>query len=168
MNRAASEAKGQTLWFLHADSRLPHESIVKALELCATLYRQREAGALFYFDLKFHADGPLFTTLNEIGVYLRCRLFKIPFGDQGFLLEKERFHQLSGYTEQCSYGEDHLLVWKAKRLKIPICSTGRVIYTSARKYRQFGWFKVTASHLNLFTQQAFPQFCVLLRERLGK
>ena len=34
-------------------------------------------------------------------------------GDQGFCLSATDLKGLQGYPEQASYGEDHLLVWKA-------------------------------------------------------
>ena len=85
----------------------------------------------------------------------------------GFLsLEKEAFHSLGGFDESAAYGEDHLLVWKARQAGLRLKCTGADIATSARKYRERGWLKVTLQHLWLTACQATPQFYLLMKARI--
>lgn len=168
MNLAAKESNANFLWFLHADSRMHRASIEKTLQIISNTSNSTDLKILYYFDLKFLDDGPLLTTINSAGVYLRCRLLGLPFGDQGYLLPKDMLAKLGGFPEDSPYGEDHLLIWKAKRSGLTIKSTGKFIRTSARKYKQLGWLKTTTSHLYLFLKQAMPEATALLKERFAR
>ncbi len=149
MNDAAAQASGDYLWFLHADSRLPAGTV-------AILGRslEKQPAALHYFNLRFSADGPPWMPWNTAGVWLRSHLFGLPFGDQGFCLSRDLFHQLGGYDESAPYGEDHLLVWQAKHARIPLACVGSSIETSARKYQERGWLRTTVRHNALTVKQA--------------
>lgn len=159
MNTGAKISGGKYLWFLHADSRLQ--------ENCAAMLEKAMHGrpSLFYFDLVFLPDGPAFMIFNTIGTWFRSHVFKMPFGDQGFFIERSLFVKTAGYDEQVEYGEDHLLVWQAHQQGIPVRCIGASLETSARKYRNQGWANVTVRHLRLTVKQAWPEFCRLLRQR---
>ncbi|MEQ9072145.1 MAG: hypothetical protein RLO18_35800, partial [Gimesia chilikensis] len=79
---------------------------------------------------------------------------------------KDAFHSLGGFDESAAYGEDHLLVWKARQVGLRLKCTGADIATSARKYRERGWLKVTLLHLWLTACQAIPQFFLLMKARI--
>lgn len=162
MNQAAKEANGKWLFFLHADSRL-EEPVFDRLQKLAG----EEATALHYHDLKFAGDGPIAMRLNEWGVWFRSHALKMPFGDQGFFMPRSVFEQTGGYDEDAAFGEDHLLVWRARQLRIPIRCTGTVIRTSARKYAADGWLATTLRHLWLTVWQAAPELLKLIRLRFG-
>lgn len=149
------------LWFLHADSRF-NQPALAALERSLKL----QPTALHYFNLRFLDDGPALTKVNAIGVWLRSHLFGLPFGDQGFCLRRSLFERLNGFREDAPYGEDHLLVWQARFQGIPLCCTGKTLQTSARKYRDYGWWPTTLNHLILTTKQAFPEWSRLLSARV--
>jgi hypothetical protein len=158
MNAAAGRASGSHLWFLHADSVLGHEAIDKLL-----FSLERNPEAFWYHDLSFQKDGPVLMRLNEWGVRFRSDMLKMPFGDQGFCLPRSVFRQIGGYDETALYGEDHLLVWKARQQNVPVLRTGGRIQTSARKYRSGGWARITLLHVWLTTKQALPEFFKWLR-----
>ncbi|MEO0329035.1 MAG: glycosyltransferase [Pseudomonadota bacterium] len=153
MNQAAKTAKGKFLWFLHADSQLQPDTISKLAHQI-----EQDPDALFYHDLKFQEDGPGLMQLNEWAVRLRSDYLGMPFGDQGFCISRPRFDQLGGYREDVDYGEDHLFAWKARQSGIPLRRTGAAIQTSARKYRDRGWFSTTALHVQLTVAQAWPEY----------
>jgi hypothetical protein len=148
MNDATRSAAGEFVWFLHADTRLPIGTV-------DTLGNALEARpeCLHYFKLRFF-DGPACLKLNELGVALRCRMFGLPFGDQGFCLRRELFLQLGGFDEGAPYGEDHLLVCAAKRRGVALHQVGGFIATSGRKYAERGWLRTTARHVGLTLRQA--------------
>ena len=162
MNAAAKSAKGEYLWFLHADSRLDKDTIPVLLE---SIGNSKEV--LYFHDLAFLPDGPSAMPINSWGVKFRSNWLKTPFGDQGFCLSRELFHQLGGYREDVRYGEDHLLVWKALQAGIKVLPTGARLFTSARKYARNGWFNTTITHVYLWMVQAAPQFVILLKRRLS-
>lgn len=148
MNDAARIALGEFLWFLHADTRLPPAAFAA---LSARLAGSPDG--LHYFGLRF-ADGPRLLRLNELGVALRCGLFGLPFGDQGFCLRRETFDRLGGFDESAPYGEDHLLVWSAKRHRVPLRRVPASAITSGRKYAEHGWARTTGRHVQLTIRQA--------------
>lgn len=146
LNAGAAAARNPWLWFLHADSRLTAGTVPRLLEAADEDY-------LGYLDLDFH-DGDWTMRLTRFGTWLRCRVFGLPFGDQGFLISKHLFCALGRYDEQLSAGEDHALVWSARRARIPLRPLRAALLTSARKYRQHGWLQTTARHLLLTWRQA--------------
>ncbi|MCX6110771.1 MAG: glycosyl transferase family 2 [Proteobacteria bacterium] len=161
LNAGARRASHDNLWFLHCDSRVP-ESSIEALLIA--LHDAPEA--LHFFDLKFQNDGPFMVHINGVGVWMRSRMLRLPFGDQGFCTSRATFDALGGFDESTPYGEDHLLVWRAHQAGIRVRAVGARLYTSARKYRTYGWRHTTARHLRLTAKQALPEFVRLLRERI--
>lgn len=146
-NAGARLATGTTLWFLHADSRLPRASVEAAM---------RFAGqeALGYFELRFRRDGPRLVRLNALGARIRSRWLGLPFGDQGLMLPRGLFTRLGGFDESLASGEDHALVWAVRRAGISLVALDAAIYTSARRYAEKGWLRTTLRHLRMSLQQA--------------
>lgn len=153
MNVGAQAARGRWLWFVHADSQL-HQSTLDAL----LAFLARNEDALGYFDLRYRADGPRLAQLNAYCANLRARWLGLPFGDQGLVLPAEWFARLGRYDENARYGEDHLLVWRAHAAGLPVRRVGAPLATSARKYAEYGWWRVTRRHLHLTAYQAWPQW----------
>lgn len=161
LNIGAKKARNEFLWFLHSDSKInqkSYEILIRRID--------SKLDALYYFDLKFLNDGSKLMFLNQVGTFIRSRLFSIPFGDQAFCIRRDLFNLLKGFDESCSYGEDHLFVWKARINNIQIISVGESIYTSARKYKKNGWLTTTIDHLLKTYEQAFPQMIKLIRGKL--
>jgi len=162
MNLGAQRASGTYLWFLHADSRLTPENVDA---LFAAI--ERRPLSLLYFDLQFY-DGPRrCLRLNEWGARLRSDWLGVPFGDQGFCLHRQQFAAIGGYPVAAPYGEDHLFVWHARQRGIRLNRTASRLATSARKYRQRGWARLTLLYQWLWLRQAWPQWKTLWAIRLG-
>jgi len=162
MNAGAKAAKGEHLWFLHADSKFGRDTLSVLLRAI-----QNHPDSLLYFDLAFLNDASCLMCINSWGVRFRSRILKVPFGDQGFCIDKNLFKKLGGFPEGLAYGEDHVFVWKARQNGIavqPVCAT---LYTSARKYKKHGWLKTTYLHQYLWIKQAWPQW-IILRKKLKK
>lgn len=146
LNAGAAVATRPWLWLLHADSRLGPRTL-------DALRRAPEGDYLGYFDLGFH-DGPAAARLNAWGAWWRSRLFALPFGDQGFLLRRSLFAALGRFDETLASGEDHALVWTARRAGVPLAPLGATLYSSARKYQQHGWWRTTRQHARCTLAQA--------------
>jgi len=158
LNAGAEYANGDFFWFLHADSRFG-KATLKTLNAALTARPE----ALHFFRLSFMDDGrSAMIRLNQWGARIRSEFFKVPFGDQGFCISRENFHRIGGFPETVSYGEDHLFLWKARQLGIdPVC-TGSELYTSARKYDQAGWGRLTLKYQYFWLKQALPEYVTLL------
>ena len=150
-NLGASVASGDWLWFVHADSRLRSETLRELQRFMA-----QRSHALGWFTLAFRRDGPRWTALNAAGANWRARWLGLPFGDQGLVLPRTCFEALHGFDEQAAYGEDHLLVWAARRAGLPLRHIPAVLETSARKYARHGWLRTTWQHWRLTVAQAWP------------
>ena len=89
----------------------------------------------------------------------------MPFGDQGLCIRKDLFQSIKGFREDLPYGEDHVLVWTARQWHIELQPVGAMLYTSARKYKKYGWVKTTLIHQYLWMKQALPEWKKL---RIGR
>jgi len=146
-NAGAAAASGETFWFLHADSRLPARSVAAAADFAGR-------AALGYFDLRFGDDGPWLARLNAMGAWVRSRWLRLPFGDQGLILPRRLFEGLGGFDESLPKGEDHALVWAARRARVPLVPLRAPLQTSARRYAEGGWLRTTLRHAQLTIAQA--------------
>lgn len=153
LNCGAAHARYANIWFLHADSHITQDNIEK---LFCSLAKHPDR--LFYFDLCFHDKHSRLLKINEFAVKLRSDILGLPFGDQGFFLSKQTFVRLGGYAEDALYGEDHLLVWQAKQKGVKLHRCPSKLATSARKYHQQGWLKLTLKYQFLWLIQALPQW----------
>lgn len=158
LNLGSKEATNEIFWFLHCDSRVSSAGVENLKRLISTNKNQ-----ILFFNLEFLNDGPRLISVNEIGAWIRSRVLRLPFGDQGFCMSKSTFLGLGGFDEMTPYGEDHLLIWKAHQNGISIRCVGSGLKTSARKYKHQGWSKTTARHVILTFRQAIPELIHLLR-----
>ena len=160
LNKGAEKSTGEYLWFLHADSEIDSHAI-SALQKAI----QKNPASLLYFDLTFAKNSSPIMILNAWGAWLRSHILKVPFGDQGFCISRKLFENIGGFPEGIEYGEDHLFVWRARQKNISIKSVGAKIYTSARKYKKYGWLKTTLMHQYLWIKQAWPEWRKLHRQK---
>jgi hypothetical protein len=140
-NAGAAQACSEVLWFVHADSRVTTATLTALNRYLAAPH------GLGYFDLRFLGDGPLVMRLNTLGSWLRSRWLRLPFGDQGFVIKTDDFQQLGAFDGSVGDGEDHALVWQARRSGVTLRALHAPLYTSARKYAEHGWWRVTWHHL---------------------
>lgn len=159
LNRGAQAARHEMLWFLHSDSRVSIECL-----RAVRSFEHQEDLQIGFFPLAFY-DGPSSMLITQLGVWFRSQLLKIPFGDQGFCLSKKTFEHLGPYPTELQYGEDHVFIWRAHQMKIPVIPFAPKIYTSARKYQKNGWNQTTLNHLILTWQQAKPELKKLMRQK---
>ena len=160
LNAGAASATRPFLWFLHADSRI-NEQNLNALSLAL----KEKPDALHYFDLAFGKDGPALTVFNAWGANWRSRLFGVPYGDQGFCLSKAQFTKTGGYPEDVPYGEDLMFVWHARQSGIWLNRLPSKLLTSARKYSQRGWLKLTLLYQWRWIGMSIPEALKMVRAK---
>jgi rSAM/selenodomain-associated transferase 2 len=162
MNFGAKKAKNKILWFLHCDSRAKKSAIIHLKKQL-----QKEINQIYFFRLTFLKDGPRLMRINDFGVWIRSELMGLPFGDQGFCMHSDTFKHLGGFCETASYGEDHLLIWKAHQKQIRLSCIKVPLYTSSRRYKSNGWLNTTLKHIYLTYKQATPEFFKLIRSKVA-
>jgi len=151
LNHGAAVARNENLWFLHADSRLTADTWS-----CLEESLRRRADCIHFSRLRFY-DGGAIMGITELGANFRSKLLGLPFGDQGMCLRRDTLARCGGFDEQLSYGEDHVLIWRARKLGIPVLCTGGTLATSASKYIERGWLQVTLEHGYRTWLQAFGE-----------
>jgi len=89
LDHGARQAEGDWLVFLHADTRL-ESGWASALHALAPPF----VGGAF----RFAVDSPRSCyRWIEAGVALRCRLFRLPFGDQGIFVRRPSYAAAGGF-----------------------------------------------------------------------
>ena len=132
MNLGASMAKGDILYFIHADSLPPATfatDIIKNVE---------QGYGIGRYQTKFDSNHLL---LKVNAFFTRFDLFVCYGGDQTLFVTRILFNALSGYDEEMTIMEEYDLVTRAKKLAKYKIMEGRAL-VSARKYRNNSWWKV--------------------------
>ena len=133
-NAGAQIATGDTLLFLHIDTKLPDN--VDALVSAALT---REHAAWGRFDVTFGSDGdrphPMLKVIATL-MNFRSRLTGIATGDQCIFVRKSAFVAAGGFP-QIPLMEDIALCKALKRISSPACLRERVT-TSARRWQKYG------------------------------
>lgn len=127
MNFAAKQARGEILWFVHCDSRLPREAYS---QICDAAGRGAQWGC---FRIGFDYAGP-FMGCNTF--FSNCRAKRgIAFGDQGIWVRKDVFAQMGGFPD-LPIMEDYEFSLRMGRANIPITQLPGQIITSGRRYEK--------------------------------
>jgi rSAM/selenodomain-associated transferase 2 len=129
MNTGAAQATGDTLLFLHADTRLPPNAVVLIEEVIS-------AGAMWgRFDLRLSGRHWLFRVVERMINWRSC-LSGIATGDQAIFLRRDQFEAMGGYAE-IPLMEDVEISKRLRRLKWPFC-IHQPLTTSSRRWEHHG------------------------------
>ena len=135
LSRGVAEASGETLLFLHADTRLPDDFAARIRTILAL--PNTAAGA---FRLQIDAPGAGYRCI-EWGANLRSRLLKMPYGDQAIFVPAGVLRRAGGVPRQPIL-EDVTLIRRLKRCgKIRIAPIA--VVTSARRWQRLGLVRTT-------------------------
>ncbi|MFC4230338.1 TIGR04283 family arsenosugar biosynthesis glycosyltransferase [Parasediminibacterium paludis] len=132
MNYGATLAKGNILYFVHADTFPPPTFIDDINDAIAS-------GVGFgRYRTQFDSDK-IILKLNAF--FTRFDLFVCYGGDQTLFMNKTLFHSIGGFNSTMRIMEDYDIVMRAKqKAKYKIIQKNALI--SARKYATNSWFKV--------------------------
>ena len=143
MNAGASVAKGEILIFLHADTELPCNALKT---ITAAMAQGRYVGGAF--ELGIDSTKIEFKILAR-WASLRCRLTRIPYGDQAIFIGRDYFNALGGYKD-IPIMEDVELMRRIKRKGDKICIIPEQVKTSPRRWEEEGFVYVNVRNTFLF------------------
>jgi rSAM/selenodomain-associated transferase 2 len=135
VNAGGLAARGDVLFFLHGDTRLPRDYEWYILDII------RKPGVVAgAFTLSI--DGSEFGfRIIEMLANFRSRVFQMPYGDQGIFLRGEVFRALGGFPDMVLMEDFVLMKRLRKRGKVAILPVA--VKTSARRWRKLGILKTT-------------------------
>lgn len=146
LNAGGAAAQGDTLFFLHADTRPPDAFDVALREtLRAPLPRRWWGGARVMpvagaFRLKLDGDGWKMRAVEKV-VGWRSRWLRLPYGDQGLFLSKDVFEKVGGFPDM-PFMEDYAMVRKLGAVGSVVVSEKSVV-SSARRWETLGVVKTS-------------------------
>lgn len=132
MNIGAYEAKGDVLYFLHADSFPPKGFDQAILRRVSKGY---ESGC---FRMKFDSSHHL---LRFSSWCTRLKPIVFRGGDQSLFVTNATFEKLGGFDESLSLMEDYDMV-RRLRSKVNFSIVPQYLVTSARRYRNNGVYRL--------------------------
>ena len=139
LNLGAAAARGETLWFLHADTWVnpaSSRSIVEVLEDPAVV-----GGG---FKRRFRSASP-FLLLTCLLASLRARWFGLYFGDQSIWVRRDSFDAVGRFAEIPVF-EDFDFCQRLKKRGRLVC-LGPAVRSSARRFEKRGALAVTLRDL---------------------
>jgi rSAM/selenodomain-associated transferase 2 len=137
LDTGARAARGDWLVFLHADTRLEPGWAAALHALPAAV-----VGGAFRFALE--PARPAYRWL-EAGVALRCRLFRLPYGDQGLFARRAVYEAVGGFRPM-PLMEDVDFVRRLRRTGLLAFPPLRA-FTSARRFERHGWAATSLRNL---------------------
>jgi rSAM/selenodomain-associated transferase 2 len=156
MNHGAREAGGDTLLFLHADTRLP-DGAARAIE--QTLAEPGVVGGRF--DVRFDNERTLFRVIAWF-MNTRSRASGICTGDQAIFVRRADFEAVGGYPD-IPLMEDIELSRRLKR-RGKLRALRLRVTTSARKWEREGPLRT----IGLMWALRFLHFCGVAPARLHR
>lgn len=130
-------ARGNWLLLLHADTRLGENW--QAAETAA----MGDSSCAGYFRLALDSPDPRARRL-ENWVAWRCRMFSLPYGDQGLLISRSLLEECGG-VRAIPLMEDVDLVWRLRRKRL--VALDAIALTSASRWERDGWYRRSARNL---------------------
>ena len=142
MNFGAQQAKGDILYFLHADT-LPPVSFEK--DIRSTLDDDYDFGI---FSYKFDSDHPL---LKVNARFTKKKGLFIGGGDQSIFMEKSTFKKIGKFDPGYCIMEDFKFFHTANRMGLSYKIVPNDVIVSARKYEKNSYLRVNVSNLVAFS-----------------
>ena len=128
LHYGAQKAKGNWLLFIHADSRLKDNWSEEV-----NLIIKRNNPIVYFFKFKINNQKKIYSIL-EFFVNMRCSFFKDPYGDQGLLIQKNKYFNNEGF-KKIPLMEDIDFIKRIKNKEKILCLKNS-IYTSSRKWER--------------------------------
>lgn len=140
MNLAAKKAKGDVLYFVHADT-LPPKTFYEDIKASI-----KEGFPIGCYRFKFNSDKRIL----KLNAYLtRFDRLMCRGGDQSLFITRELFDDLGGYCENHKVMEDYDIILRARKT-YPFKIIPKDVIVSARKYDYNSYLKVNYANFIVF------------------
>jgi len=132
MNQGARIAKGDTFWFLHADTLFekPVMDYIKQIETSCSSWGR--------FNIKLSGNKAIFSIIGFM-INTRSAVSGIATGDQGIFISRDFFNKV-GCFDEIEIMEDVKISKKLKKISAPHCIKTKII-TSSRRWQANGIVK---------------------------
>lgn len=140
LNYAAAKAKGDVLYFLHADS-LPPITLLEDIKQALG-----EGFPIGCYRFKFNSTKKI---LKLNSYFTRFDRLMCRGGDQSLYITKELFKELNGYNESFKIMEDYDIIIRARK-KYSFKIIPKNVIVSARKYDFNSYLKVNIANFIIF------------------
>ncbi len=139
LRAGVADAKGDILWFLHADARLPANAT-------RAIHQALAAGAASgFFQFRFSGVSTLRKRIIEQCVRWRCRLGTV-YGDQGLFAQRSVYDLTPGFSATPLFEEVPLV--KALRRQGNFVALPECIVVDSRRWDQRGyWIQTLVNRL---------------------
>lgn len=147
MNEGAARAQGDTFLFLHADTRLPENGF----NAVRRAVQDGAAAGAFSLAIDSRSFG-----LSVVALFanIRCRLERVPYGDQAQFLRASTFRALGGFAP-IPLMEDVEFFRRIRRRRIPVSILPEKVTTSSRRWDNEGILRRTLKNWRLRLRYAF-------------
>jgi len=135
MNEGAKVAKGEWLFFLHADSQVTPKSCRKLAQI---IQENKLIGGCF--SQKIDHPNPVYAYLAWTG-NVRARITKVFYGDQAIFVRKDIFDKLGGYPA-IPIMEEVVFTRKLREVG-PVAVQREKTISSPRRWEKLGILKTT-------------------------
>ena len=134
LRAGAAQARGNVLWFLHADALLPANATAAIQDAVA---QGAKAG---YFEFRFSGARTWTKRVIEIFVRWRCRVATV-YGDQGLFARREAYESTPGFAATPLFEEVPLV--RALRRAGRFAALAAAIEVDCRRWERRGFWRQT-------------------------
>lgn len=139
-NIGAQEAKGNFLCFLPHNANFDPESFAK-------LRLSLKPETLYYLEFKFIENYPSIYKLNEWAINFRADLFKLPFANQSYSLDKKSFFEAGAFSERVIQNEDAEFIKRWKKKNFQVKKARGIIKNTPQLFKEEGWLRASTKDL---------------------
>ncbi len=156
MNTGAGLAKGEVLYFVHADVQLV-DSFVQDIQ--DSIDHGIPSGCY-----RFKFNTPKNPLLHINGFFTRFPFKWCRGGDQTLFIKKDDFSRIGGFDERYVIMEDYEILDRLKKHQVPFKVIPKSVKVSSRKYDENSYLKVQLTNLKAMRMYKRGEDPKLIRE----